>query len=449
MSLEELSRWSGESAEQLLEWRSLGLVGGGRDDFGPEDVERARLIRFLLRRGIRLEAIVKADREQDVLASHVRAAFASGVGRSYTPEDAAGIVGLDLATVRRFWRSMGFGGQGERLYEEDVQALKTLKVALDAGFPEEALLQLARVWADALGRIAEAEVRLFHFYVHERLKAGGLAGRELVEASNASGDRMRPLIEPALLYFHQKGMEQAAREDVLLHWQEEAGLEGTAEVPAQLRAAVFFVDLSSFTPLAEAMGDAAAAEVLARFSQLVREAVSRCEGRVIKQIGDAFMLVFSDARAAVTCALEIEQRTAQEPQFPAARSGGHHGPVLYREGDYLGVTVNVAARLADEAGRHQVLVSEALRREAAGAPDVEFVPLGRRRLKGVADEVELFEVVRRTEAGVGRRQVDPVCGMELGPGESAARLVFDGREQVFCSQGCLQRFVATPERYGG
>ncbi|TMA70027.1 MAG: YHS domain-containing protein [Deltaproteobacteria bacterium] len=260
---------------------------------------------------------------------------------------------------------------------------------------------------------------------------------------------MRPVIEPVLLYFHQKGMEQAAREDVLLHWQEEAGLEGTVEVPAQLRAAVFFVDLSSFTPLAEAMGDAAAAEVLARFSQLVREAVSRCEGRVIKQIGDAFMLVFSDARAAVTCALEIEQRTAQEPQFPAARSGGHHGPVLYREGDYLGVTVNVAARLADEAGRHQVLVSEALRREAAGAPDVEFVPLGRRRLKGVADEVELFEVVRRTEAGVGRRQVDPVCGMELGPGESAARLVFDGREQVFCSQGCLQRFVATPERYPG
>src|SRR5207253_6128804 len=273
MNLEGRSRWSGESAEQLLEWRSLGLIGGGRDDFRPEDVERARLIRFLLRRGIRLEAIVKADREQDVLASHVRAAFASGVGRSYTPEDAAGIVGLDLATVRRFWRSMGFGGQGERLYEEDVQALKTLKVALDAGFPEEALLQLARVWADALGRIAEAEVRLFHFYVHERLKAGGLAGRELVEASNASGDRMRPLIEPVLLYFHQKGMEQAAREDIVLHVQEEAGFEGTAEVPAQLRAAVLFVDLSSFTPLTEAMGDAAAAEVLARFSQLVREAV--------------------------------------------------------------------------------------------------------------------------------------------------------------------------------
>ena len=196
------------------------------------------------------------------------------------------------------------------------------------------------------------------------------------------------------------------------------------------------------------MGDAAAAQVLERFSQVVREAVSRRDGRVVKQIGDAFMLVFSDARAAVASALEIEQRTAEEPHFPATRSGVHWGQVLYREGDYLGVAVNVAARLAAGAERHQVLVSGELRREAAGLPDVEFVPLGKRRLKGLVDEFELFEAVRPSEAKAGRRLVDPVCGMELGLGESAARLVFEGQERVFCSQACLQRFVATPERYG-
>jgi len=41
-----------------------------------------------------------------------------------------------------------------------------------------------------------------------------------------------------------------------------------------------------------------------------------------------------------------------------------------------------------------------------------------------------------------------VCGMELGAGEPAARLLVGGQERVFCSEGCLQRFVATPERYG-
>src|SRR5438309_7671953 len=160
MNLEELSQWSGESAERLLEWRSLGLIGGGRDDFGPEDIERARLIGLLLRRGFRLEAIAKADREQNTLASCVRTAFTPGSVRTYSLEEAVGTVGLDLTTARRLWRAIGFSGQGERLYEEDVQALKTLNVALDAGLPEEALLQMARVYADALGRVAEAESRL-------------------------------------------------------------------------------------------------------------------------------------------------------------------------------------------------------------------------------------------------------------------------------------------------
>ena len=111
------------------------------------------------------------------------------------------------------------------------------------------------------------------------------------------------------------------------------------------------------------------------------------------------------------------------------------------------MSVNVAARLAAEARRHQLLVTAPVRREAAGLSDVEFVPLGTRRLKGLTDEVELFQVVRRGSEGATRRQVDPVCGMELGVGEVAARLSFNGQERVFCTQECLQRFVAEPERY--
>src|SRR5437879_1769888 len=288
MTLEELSEWSGERPEDLREWRALGLVGvgGGGDEFAPDDVERARVVGLLLRRGISLEAIAKTYREQNILASYLHSNFTPRSARAYSLDEAASSLGLDVAAVRRLWRAIGFHRQMERLDEEDLQALKTLKVAVDAGFPEEALLQLARVYTDALGRVADAETRLFHFYVHERLKAGGLSGRALVEATDASGDRMRPLVEPILLYFHRRGLEQAAREDIVLHLQEDAGLELAADVPAQLRVTVLFVDLSSFTPLTEAMGDAAAAGVLARFSDVVREAVSRCEGRVVKQIGD-------------------------------------------------------------------------------------------------------------------------------------------------------------------
>ena len=47
----------------------------------------------------------------------------------------------------------------------------------------------------------------------------------------------------------------------------------------------------------------------------------------------------------------------------------------------------------------------------------------------------------------GRVVVDPVCGMEMGAGEAAARLTLDGREQSFCSDECLRLYVASPERY--
>jgi YHS domain-containing protein len=56
--------------------------------------------------------------------------------------------------------------------------------------------------------------------------------------------------------------------------------------------------------------------------------------------------------------------------------------------------------------------------------------------------------VTRANAQATPRLVDPVCGMELGAGEAAARLSLEGEERVFCSQQCLQRFVAAPERYG-
>ena len=56
-------------------------------------------------------------------------------------------------------------------------------------------------------------------------------------------------------------------------------------------------------------------------------------------------------RSAVACALEIDRRSTTEPQFTAVRGGVHFGPVLYREGGYVGSNVNIASRVAGEARR--------------------------------------------------------------------------------------------------
>jgi len=447
LTLEELSRSTGEPVERLGQWRSQGLIGAEDDErFRPEDVERARLVQALLRRGIGLEAIAKADREQRFLSHHLELMFPGGVSPSYSLAEAAEMLGLELELLRRLWVASGLAQQGDAVTEEDMECLRGMMLAMEAGFPEEAMLQLMRVYADSLGRVAETETRLFHFYIHERLEAEGLSGQQLLKATGAAGEQAVPLIEPMILYFHRKGWERAVREDAVMHLAEETGLTEKGEVPGQLQRAITFVDLSSFTPLAEAMGDVKAAEVLERFSSLVREATAHWDGRVVKQIGDAFLLVFPEPRTAIACALEIEERTSREPQFPAARSGVHWGSVLYREGDYVGSNVNIAARVAAEAGRHQVLVTSAVRKEAKGLAEVEFVRLGKRRLKGLAEALALFEA-RPVGAEEREKAVDPVCGMELGPGEVAATLTMEGEERAFCSDECLRRFVAAPEKY--
>src|SRR5262245_41217676 len=447
MQLEELSDRTGESVQRLREWRTLGLIGtqtGG--GFSPEDVERVRLVQFNIRHGFTAEAIAEADRKfGGLLNDQIEILFPHGVGPRHPLPEAAATAGLTVEQARRLAE---VSGTSEDVLAEDIEMLKRAKHAYDVGFPEEALLELLRVHFDSLGRVAEADVRLFHFYIHERLRAAGVSGPELVDTTRAASAQLRPMIEPLMIYAHRKGMAKALREDMLTHLAEAAGAPATGPTPAQLRLAIVFTDLSSFTPMTQSMGDAAAAQVIERFSELVREAADRWEGRVVERIGDAFMTVFPESQSAVGCALDIEMRSAAQPQFPAVRSGVHWGEVLYREGGYVGSNVNIAARLVTEARRHQTLVSAAVQLEARGLEDVDFVPLGKRRLKGLVDELELFEArPRRAEAT--SKALDPVCHMEMNPESVAARLSLDGRDRAFCSEQWLQMFLASPDKYGG
>jgi class 3 adenylate cyclase len=304
-----------------------------------------------------------------------------------------------------------------------------------------------RVFADAMHRVADAETRLFHFYVRGALEARGLPESALAEAAWNAGAEVSRLDEPALRYFHRKALRHAIADTAVLELAEQAGLAGLPETAGQLEIAIAFVDLAGFTRLAEAKGDVEAARTLERFSAVVRQVVAGFDGHVVKQIGDAFLLVFREPRDAVACALDIEARVTATPAFPAVRAGIHHGPVLYREGDYVGATVNLAARVVAQADRHQVLVTDAVRNAVRPAADVELVRLPRRTVKGLSEEIVLYAVGRPAAGVRSVRVTDPVCGMELAAGEEAARLALEGREYRFCSDSCLRRFVAAPERY--
>src|SRR5262249_50574340 len=335
LSAEELSAATGEPAERLEELRLLGLIRPDPGErFAPENIERVRLVQFLERRQIPLETIARGERDEAVLTSVVDFLYPRGIGRRYSFAQAVDIVGLDADVARRLRDACA--SSDEPMNEHDVRMLEESKVALDAGFPEDAFVQLVRVYVAALERVAEAEVRLFHFYVHEGLKATGLAGHDLRESTTAVRDHMLPILEPMIRYFHHRGMAKAVRENMVLHFTASPARPAERDPPTQLRLAIVFLDISNYTSLTEVMGNAVAARIVVRFSELVHEITMQFDGRVVDRIGDAFLLVFPEPRAALVCALEIERGSAAEPQFPALRGSVHWGDVVYQEGGYVG-----------------------------------------------------------------------------------------------------------------
>lgn len=140
LSLEELASRTGQPAEDLLRWRSLGLVGAeSREGFSLEDLEIARLIQFCLRRGAGIDTIAAAEEaEPGFLRNYLTQLFPSGVEPTYSPEEAAALTGLDVDVVRRVRELTSAWRPTETIDGDDLAALRGWKVALDNGFPEEA-----------------------------------------------------------------------------------------------------------------------------------------------------------------------------------------------------------------------------------------------------------------------------------------------------------------------
>jgi len=447
LSLDELASRTAEPVTRLETWHTCGLIGReGEDVFSPEDVGRVRLIHQLLHYGHSLDDIRNVLHQPGATRTYYLDEMTRHLsGPTFTLAESVELTGLDAEQTKAFTEATGVADSNGMLDEEDLGFLRSLKVALDSGYPAEALIQILRVYADLMRRAAEVGHRTSHFYLHQPAVTEA-PGDETVERLERTFSQVEPLIEPALMFFFRKGAIQAAWDDMLMHLEEESGLADQPEIPGQVRQAIMFVDLASFTPLAEAMGDLKAAEIVSRFAEMVRVANIRCHGRVVKQIGDGFMIVFPECYSAVSAALELQHRAASEPQFPAIRVGLHYGPVLYREGDYIGSNVNIASRLADRADRHQILVSSEVRDRARELEGVEWIRIGKQRLKGLAAEVELFEP-RPATAETIEKVTDPVCGMEMGKGEVAAHLTIDGVDHAFCTDACLRQFVRAPEKY--
>jgi adenylate cyclase len=127
--------------------------------------------------------------------------------------------------------------------------------------------------------------------------------------------------------------------------------------------AILFTDLVGFSTWALEAGDEVAVELLGEVEDAEAAAVKANGGVLVKRLGDGCMAVFNDAEQAITAGLTAQRevgRIKARGYRPRLRAGIHLGRPRQVGGDFLGIDVNIAARVADAAKGDEILVSDAV-----------------------------------------------------------------------------------------
>lgn len=211
--------------------------------------------------------------------------------------------------------------------------------------------------------------------------------------------------------------------------------------------AFLFADLAGFTALTAAHGDERAADTAGAFFAGVRRMLAEHRCEEVKSLGDGSMIRAARAADAVALASRVVTEIGGRAGLPLARAGVHSGPAVERQGDWIGTTVNVAARLCALAGPGEALVSAGAAEAARREPGTRLERVGLRRLRNVPTPLDVYRAFPTIDPRSAHPLVDPVCRVAIEPGRKVALSAHAGDVYSFCSVRCAQRFAAEPSSY--
>jgi len=385
ISLSEASRRAGVSISTLKRWAAEKIVPVRRGRWTAAAAAQARVVARMRERGHSLEDLKQAGREGRLAFGFAEDLFAEPEER-VTVAEVARETGLEPELIERILVILGTPLEGERLLNpNDVQALRHCARVLAAGFPLVAFLQLVRVYAQSLRRIADAEVRLFHLYVHEPLIRDGVPELEMAGEIGDLAGNILPLAAPLTEYLHTRYLRFFLEQDVIGHM--ESDLDAEAHL-GQVPVSLCFIDLTGFTRYTEEEGDLEALDVIENFVETV-EATLPPEATIVKTIGDEVMVVSPEPASLTEWAVELLGRFPERPQ---PRVGIHCANAVYRDGDYFGTHVNLAHRVVSRAQAGEVLVTDRVAEAIEDRDGLDFEPIGEVSLRGFPVPTPLFIV---------------------------------------------------------
>jgi adenylate cyclase len=397
LSLEAVASRAGVDAEYVRRLETLGALEGEGDAFSEQDVHRVSLLHAWETAGLSAESILEAVRRRELSF-----AFLETPGWTLPPRPATTYrevserEGLPLSLILGLHEAIGFEAPSpdDRVREGELVMFELARTSTSAGASEAAVRRVFHLYADNLRRIATGESELYQAEVQRALRQEGMGEADLMKVGSQLGQRTAPLVRGTLLEIYERHRQHV--------WTEisvglaEAALERAGLFQRVSRPpAICFVDLTGFTRLTEEQGDEAAARLAASLAALVEDISRRHGGKAVRWLGDGGMFHFQEPGAGMVAALEMVE-SAPDTGLPPMHIGIQAGPVVSQDGDVFGRTVNIAARIAALARAGEVLTSE----ETAALVDnawLRFERLGPVALKGIADPVTLYRVLRHEE----------------------------------------------------
>ena len=375
-----------------------GVLRPGPDgSFTSPDISRIRLADAYERAGIGLDLIELALKRRWVTFERIDDLYRdSGPRSSRTVAEFRESLGSRGPLLTPVLAALGLPNPADDdvLNERDEQRLSAFLRIWDLGDDPDVAVRAGRIIGEAMRRVVDGWLELFAEHVTRPL-----------EDRTRTADEMSPIVLPRaatiisetpdlLMWLFQRHLD--AGMDAQNVASMEAGLarEGLLPERPARPPAIAFVDLAGYTRLTETQGDELAARSAARLAELADVAARPRGGRLVKLLGDGAMLHFHEPRGAVLATLDLIA-AIREAGLPPGHAGISAGPVVARDGDYFGHTVNLAARLSAAADPGIVLatrdVVEAVEQDD---PDARFEPVGELELKNVGQPVAAFRVER-------------------------------------------------------
>ena len=393
LSVSEVAVAGGTSEETVEELTRVGVIspqnGGG---FRPSDVRRVRLTLALATSGVPFEAVGEAIREGRISFDFIDELAPNPI--PLLPETQTELVerlGLSDELARSLGTILGTCSlpPDQQVRTDHAELFELVAAAKAAGADDDLVIRVVRVTAESLRHIIDAQRDFIDVSLLEPAAAAGATPSEMLTVTAPARRRYRELGRRSVELLFDRFVDESTFQQVVELMESELGEHRVAQ---GAEPAIAFIDLSGYTRLAEEAGDAEAAAQAARFIGTVEAAASETGGRLVKVLGDGVMMHFSDSDAAIRAAIGVLSRV-QRQGLPAARAGINSGPMVRRDGDYFGSVVNVAARAADYARAHEILVTQEVMDSWTGGDSIYFRSIGAVALKNVSRRVELFQVM--------------------------------------------------------